>query len=92
MLAAAYRRLGNAEEAATAASEALDLHPVNPEAYRQISSIFAAQGRIDDAAVALIEGGLITSDLSLRSDLLRLVPQRSWQQLCDYSPGRTVRR
>ena len=60
------------QEAAAAASEALALHPVNPEAYRQISHVFAAQDRIDDAAVALIEGVLITSDFSLRSDLLDL--------------------
>ncbi len=72
MLATAYLRLGKAKEAGAAASEALALHPVNPEAYRQISYVFAAQNRIDDAAVALIEGALITSDLSLRSDLLNL--------------------
>jgi len=72
MLAAAYWRLGKAEEAGAAASEALALHPVNAEAYRQISYAFVAQDRIDDAAVALIEGALITSDFSLRSDLLDL--------------------
>jgi tetratricopeptide (TPR) repeat protein len=72
MLAVTYLRLGQAEEASAAASDALALHPANPEAYRQISSIFAAQGRIEDAAVALMEGGLITSDLSFRSDLLDL--------------------
>jgi tetratricopeptide (TPR) repeat protein len=72
MLAAAYWRLGKAEEAGAAASEALALHPVNPEAYRQISQVFAAQDRIDDAAVALTEGVLITSDFSLTLDLLDL--------------------
>jgi tetratricopeptide (TPR) repeat protein len=72
MLAVTYLRLGQAEEASAAASDALALHPVNPEAYRQISSIFAAQDRIEDAAVALMEGALITSDLSFRSDLLDL--------------------
>jgi len=72
MLAAAYLRLGNLGEASAAASEALALHPVNPEAYRQIASAFTAQGRIDDAAIALFEGLLITSDFSIRSDLLDL--------------------
>jgi tetratricopeptide (TPR) repeat protein len=72
MLAAAYLRLGNAEQAGAAAGEALALHPLKSEAYRQISYAFIAQDRIDDAAVALIEGMLITSDFSLRSGLLDL--------------------
>jgi hypothetical protein len=72
MLAVAYWRLGKGAEAGSAAREALALHPANPEAYRLISQIFASQDRIDDAAVALIEGALITSDFSLRSDLLDL--------------------
>ncbi len=72
MLAAAYLRLGKAEEAAAAAREALAYHPVTPEAYRQIAYAFAAQNRVDDAAVALIEGELITSDSPLRSYLLDL--------------------
>jgi tetratricopeptide (TPR) repeat protein len=72
MLATAYGMLGNLDLASAAASQALALHPVNPEAYRQISYIFFAQKRIDDAAIALIEGGLITGDLSFKSDLLNL--------------------
>jgi tetratricopeptide (TPR) repeat protein len=72
MLAAAYRRLGDLGEASAAASEALALHPVNPEAYREIAYAFATQDRINDAAVALLEGWLITSDFSLQSNLLDL--------------------
>jgi tetratricopeptide (TPR) repeat protein len=72
LLAAAYWRLGKMEEAVAAASEALALHPASPEGYQQISYVFAAQDRMNDAAVALIEGGLITSDANLRSDLLDL--------------------
>ena len=72
MLAAAYLRLGNLGEASVAASEALALHPVNPEAYREIAYAFATQDRINDAAVALLEGWLITSDFSLQSNLLDL--------------------
>src|ERR1019366_6997744 len=71
-LAAAYESVGNAEKAAAAAREALTLHPRDPEAYRQISSIFAVQGRIEDAAAALMEGRLITTDPSFNSDLVDL--------------------
>ena len=86
MLAAAYWRLGQAEEAAAAAGEALALHPTNPEAYRQISAAFVSRGRIDDAAIALIEGGLITSDPSLRSDLLDLY-RSAWGDSCAIITG-----
>src|SRR5207237_4732840 len=72
MLAVAYGRLGKVEQASTAATEALALHPLNPVAYRQIAYAFTAARRMDDAAVALFEGLLMTSDLSLRSDLLNL--------------------
>jgi hypothetical protein len=72
MLTVAYARLGKIEEASTAATEALALHPVDAVAYRQIAYAFAAAHRMDDAAVALFEGLLMTSDLSLRSDLLNL--------------------
>jgi len=72
MLAAAYWRLGQAPEATAAAKEALTFHSTEPEAYRQISSIFAGQGQIELAATALIEGGLITSDMNFKADLVDL--------------------
>jgi tetratricopeptide (TPR) repeat protein len=72
MLAAVYLRLGRTEEAGRAAREALAKHPLAPQAYREIANVFVAQDRIDDAAVALIEGLLITGDDALKSDLLHL--------------------
>jgi hypothetical protein len=72
MLAAAYWRLGRGAEAAAAASDALAFHPQVPEAYRQISYAFATGNRFDDAAIALIAGGMITSDFSLGADLVGL--------------------
>lgn len=89
MLAAAYMRLGNEDQASAAASEALALHPVNPEAYRQISYALAAKHRIDDAAVALFEGVLITSDFSLRSDLLELYRSALGPNSCALTAGPT---
>jgi tetratricopeptide (TPR) repeat protein len=72
MLSVAYQKLGKSEEAASAASEALRLHPVNPAAYRQIADVFAAVHRTDDAAMALFQGLLMTSDVRLQSDLVNL--------------------
>jgi tetratricopeptide (TPR) repeat protein len=86
LLAAVYLRLGKTKEASTAASEALALHPLNPEAYRQICFAFAAQDRIDEAAVALIEGLLITSEPRLRSDLLDLY-RKAFSNSCAITAG-----
>jgi tetratricopeptide (TPR) repeat protein len=72
MLSEAYQKLGKSEQAATAATEALSLHPVNPGAYRQIADVFVAAHRTDDAAMALFQGLLMTSDVRLRSDLVNL--------------------
>jgi tetratricopeptide (TPR) repeat protein len=70
MLVEVYLRLGNTAAAAAAADQALALHLMSPEGYRQVSYAYAAQNRPDDAAVALIAGGLITSDSRLSSDIL----------------------
>jgi hypothetical protein len=86
MLVAAYLRLGNAPAAAAAADQALALHPLNPEGYRQISYAFVAQHRIDDAAVALIEGVLITSNPRLQSDLVDFY-QNVFSGSCAIKPG-----
>lgn len=72
LLVAAYQKLGKTAEAANAAGEAVLLHPLNAEAYQQIATAFAAVNRMDDAAFALFEGLLMTSNVSLRSDLVRL--------------------
>ncbi len=72
MLAAAYWRLGKSREAADEATQALALLPSTGEAYRQIAIALAGDNRSNEAAVALIEGGLITGDSRLRADLLDL--------------------
>ena len=86
LLAAAYWRLGKGEEAVAAAREALALHPASPEGYQQISYVFASQNRMDDAAVALIEGALITSDANLRAELVDLY-HNSFANSCALSAG-----
>jgi len=46
--------------------------PWDSRMYRQIADLFLMRQQGDEAAVMLIEGMLITSDASLRSDLVRL--------------------
>jgi protein O-mannosyl-transferase len=72
LLVAAYSKLGKIEEASAAAGEALALHPLNPGAYKEIAYAFASAHRMDDAAVALFEGVMMTSDRSFFPDLLNL--------------------
>src|SRR5262249_17335201 len=89
MLSVAYQKLGKTEQAATAASEALVFHPVNPEAYRQMAYAFAAAHEMDEAAVALLQGLLMTSDVSLRSDLMNLYRTAEGLNSCalKFGPG-----
>jgi tetratricopeptide (TPR) repeat protein len=71
-LSMAYQRLGDMAGAIRAAHEAQRLAPQDFRMYRQMADLFLMRQQGDEAAVALIEGMLITSDPSLRSDLVRL--------------------
>jgi tetratricopeptide (TPR) repeat protein len=81
-LAAGYLRLGNAAQALRATRQALALLPANPDAYRQMAYTFAQFGRDDDAAVALIDGMIVTSDATLESSLLQLYEGDAFVKTC----------
>jgi tetratricopeptide (TPR) repeat protein len=72
LLAAAYLRAGDSGKAFQAAQAARDLAPLKPGVYREMSDVLRASGRADDAAVALFEGVLVTSDPVLRARLALL--------------------
>jgi protein O-mannosyl-transferase len=72
ILASAYLRLGHAEQALSAATQARTLDPSNVDAYGEIAGAYLAQSRGEDAAIALAEGMFATSDSGLREDLLKL--------------------
>jgi hypothetical protein len=72
LLSAAYFQSGDANQAADAAAHGRALDPLNPQLYRQMADIAASAGRLDDAAIALVEGAFITSDKSLRQALVEL--------------------
>jgi len=71
-LASAYLRLGNADEALSAATHARTIDPANLEVYGQIADAYLAQSRGEDAAIALARGMFATSNGLLRADLLKL--------------------
>jgi protein O-mannosyl-transferase len=67
-----YLRLKDPGKALDAAAAARELEPLNAQSYRQLSASLVAGGRADEAAVALVEGTLVTSDVGLRQELLNL--------------------
>lgn len=72
MLSAAYQRLNEIDNATAAVREALRLHPRTAAGYFQIANVFMAQNRRDDAAAALTEGMLLTTDVQFASALATL--------------------
>jgi len=68
-------KLKNQPQALEAAAAALELDPLNAETYRQLAAAYLANGRADEAAAALVEGAIVTSDQSLRQELLSLYRQ-----------------
>jgi tetratricopeptide (TPR) repeat protein len=80
-------RLKDPSKALEAAASALELDPLNAQTYRQLSTAFLANGQADEAAVALVEGTIVTADLSLRRDLLSLYRQGLDSKGCATVPG-----
>lgn len=71
-ISVAYLRLGDPGKALEAAAAARELEPLNAVSYRQLSTSLIAAGRADEAAIALLEGTMLTSDMSLGQELLSL--------------------
>jgi len=86
LLSMAYLRSGDAGKAADAAAQARGLNPVSAQFYRQLADIALAGGRVDEAAVAYVEGAFVTGDGSLRQDLLDLY-RRMGPASCALKPG-----
>jgi tetratricopeptide (TPR) repeat protein len=80
-------RLKDPSKALEAAATALELDPLNAQTYRQLATAFLADGRADEAAVALVQGTIVTSDLGLRQDLLTLYRQGLDSKGCATVPG-----
>jgi protein O-mannosyl-transferase len=87
MLSAAYTDVGDATHAADAVARAGTLNPLNPQFYRQTADVATAAGRMDDAAIALVEGAFITSDKTLRQSLVQLYQNGIDPKSCALKPG-----
>jgi protein O-mannosyl-transferase len=72
LLSAVDVRLQKNDAAIDAATRARTLDPLNAIGYRQAAAAYVRANRADDAAVVLMTGSLVTSDRSLRDELVDL--------------------
>jgi tetratricopeptide (TPR) repeat protein len=87
MLSTAYLNNGDTEQAAAAAGQARSSAPLNPQVYAQTAEVAAAAGKLDAAAVALIEGVFVTGDNKLRQDLVELYRRAMDPKSCVLTSG-----
>jgi tetratricopeptide (TPR) repeat protein len=87
MLSTAYLNMSQADRAGRAAARARDLAPLNPQVYAQMAESNASAGKLDDAAIALIEGVFVTGDQSLRKDLVELYQRAMAPGSCMLTTG-----
>jgi tetratricopeptide (TPR) repeat protein len=71
-LASAYLQLGKTPEALAAGWQAQTMDPANSGVYKEIADAYLAQGKGEDAAIALAEGMLLSGDRGLLDELLKL--------------------
>ena len=87
MLSSAYMALGDSTHALEAIAHTDSSVALNPQLYRVQADIAGAQGRIDDAAVALVEGAFVTSDKTLRQALIDLYRRATDPASCALTPS-----
>jgi tetratricopeptide (TPR) repeat protein len=87
LLSAAYLSAGETAKARDAAAKARGIDPLSPQLYREMADTAASAGKMDDAAVALIEGAFVTSDKTLRQDLVELYRRAMDPGSCVLMPG-----
>jgi tetratricopeptide (TPR) repeat protein len=87
LLSTAYLATGDANRASDAAVQSRALDPFSPQVYLEMAEIAGSTGRLDDAAVRLVEGEFVTSDRSLRAALVELYQRAMDPKSCALAPG-----
>ncbi len=87
-LASAYLHLSRAPEALAAAMEAQKIDPANKGAYEEIAEADLAQGRGEEAAIAVAEGMFAAEDKNLLTELLKLYQSGVDSKGCAVVPGK----
>ena len=87
LLTVVYERLGETAKALDIAIRMRQADPLNPATYRQLADVFLDQGQRDQAATVLMEGMIVTQDMELRGDLVKLYQKGLDQQGCAIITG-----
>jgi hypothetical protein len=87
MLSDAYLHLSEVPQALAAALEARRLDPLDPEFHWQLFNVLISQDRAFEAATALMAGGILTGDASMRQELVRLYQLGLDKKGCAVDPG-----
>jgi len=87
-LSGAWLRLQEPGRAYEAAIRARDLNPASPESYRSMGAALRASGRDEDAIIALMEGEMLTGDVSLSPEVVKIYRSRR-DTACTLTPGAT---
>jgi tetratricopeptide (TPR) repeat protein len=86
MLAAAYIKTGDKNQAADAADHARALDTLNPKVYMQLAEIYATSNRMDDAFISLAEGEFVTADAGLMDAWVDLYRRAAGPASCALQP------
>jgi hypothetical protein len=87
MLSADYLSLSEIPPALASALEARRLDPLDPQVYWQLFNVFNSQERAFEAATVLVEGGVVTSDPSMRQELIHLYQKGLDPKGCSVVPA-----
>lgn len=87
VLASAYLESNDTAHATEALAHAGEIDPMNPQLYRETADVAAAAGRMDDAAIALVEGSFITGDQTFRPALVELYQHAMDPRSCALTAG-----
>ena len=87
VLASAYLEASDTAHAAEALAQAGEIDSLNPQLYRETADVAAAAGKLDDAAVALVEGSFVTGDPSFRQSLVELYQHAMDPRGCALTAG-----
>ena len=90
LLANAYERANDPTHGIEAATNARDLNPTDPKNYLQLAAINAQSGKLDEAAVALIEGAFVTGDPAPRRALVDLYQNAMDPRSCALLQGKAI--
>lgn len=72
LLSMAYSRSGDSAHSLEASRRAMATQPLNPQGYRTLAAAFSLSGQLNEAAVALLTGFMVTGDTVLRQALFEL--------------------